>query len=148
MKTALITGITGQDGSYLAELPLEKGYRVHGLVRRVAIEDPDHRMQRIRPLLPRLTKVQSDECYHLAARSVISYSFEDEFSTMGTNVGGTHHVLAALRAAEGRLPCGDASRAARDLGWTPTCTFQGLVEEMVDTDLARLSAEYDSRSHK
>ena len=44
---ALITGITGQDGSYLAELLLEKGYEVHGIVRRVALEDPAHRLARI-----------------------------------------------------------------------------------------------------
>ena len=48
MKKALISGITGQDGSYLAELLLEKGYEVHGIVRRVALEDPEHRMWRIR----------------------------------------------------------------------------------------------------
>ena len=42
MKRALITGITGQDGSYLAEYLLEKGYEVHGIVRRVAMEDPEH----------------------------------------------------------------------------------------------------------
>jgi GDPmannose 4,6-dehydratase len=47
MKKALITGITGQDGSYLAELLLQKGYEVHGIVRRVAIEDPEHRLWRI-----------------------------------------------------------------------------------------------------
>ena len=50
-KIALITGITGQDGSYLAELLLEKGYRVHGFVRRVAIEDPEHHLWRIRHIL-------------------------------------------------------------------------------------------------
>ncbi len=114
MKTALITGITGQDGSYLAELLLSKGYRVHGIVRRVAMEDPDHRMTRIRHLLPRLelrsaslesfasvyqtlARVQPDECYHLAAQSFVSYSFEDEFSTMQTNINGTHYMLAALK---------------------------------------------------
>jgi GDPmannose 4,6-dehydratase len=114
VKTALITGITGQDGSYLAELLLEKGYRVHGVVRRVAMEDPEHRMHRLRHLLPRLhlhsaslesfaslyqtlARVQPDECYHLAAQSFVSYSFEDEFSTMNTNINGTHHVLAALK---------------------------------------------------
>ena len=43
-KKALITGITGQDGAYLAELLLAKGYEVHGIVRRVAIEDPEHRL--------------------------------------------------------------------------------------------------------
>jgi len=115
VKTALITGITGQDGSYLSELLLAKGYRVHGIVRRVALEDPDHRMQRIRHLLPRLelhsaslesfaslfqvlARVQPDECYHLAAQSFVSYSFEDEFSTLNTNINGTHHMLAAIKA--------------------------------------------------
>ena len=44
MKKALITGITGQDGSYLAEFLLGKGYKVHGIVRRVALEDPSHRL--------------------------------------------------------------------------------------------------------
>jgi GDPmannose 4,6-dehydratase len=116
VKTALITGITGQDGSYLAELLLEKGYRVHGIVRRVAMEDPDHRMWRIRHLLPdlelhsaslesfasifkTLIKVQPDECYHLAAQSFVSYSFEDEFSTLNTNINGTHYMLAAVKDA-------------------------------------------------
>ena len=49
-KRALITGITGQDGSYLAELLVTKGYAVHGLVRRVALEDPEHRLSRIHPI--------------------------------------------------------------------------------------------------
>ena len=49
-KIALITGITGQDGSYLAELLLKKGYEVHGLIRRVALEDESHRLWRLRHL--------------------------------------------------------------------------------------------------
>jgi GDPmannose 4,6-dehydratase len=53
-KIALITGISGQDGSYLAELLLEKGYVVHGIVRRVAIEDQDHRLWRIKHLLNKI----------------------------------------------------------------------------------------------
>src|SRR5215475_12563785 len=98
LKRALITGITGQDGSYLAEVLLDEGYEVHGIVRRVALENPDHRMWRIRHLLDRVTlhaaslesypslfrsiqEVQPAECYHLAAQSFVSYSFEDEFST-------------------------------------------------------------------
>ncbi|HXF06505.1 MAG TPA: GDP-mannose 4,6-dehydratase [Blastocatellia bacterium] len=114
MKRALITGITGQDGSYLAEFLLEKGYEVHGLVRRVAIEDPEHRLWRIRHILDKVIlhaasldsyasvfavvdEVQPDECYHLAAQSFVSYSFEDEFSTISTNINGTHYVLSALR---------------------------------------------------
>ncbi len=55
LKKAIITGITGQDGSYLAELLLDKGYEVHGIVRRVALEDPETRMWRFRHLLDRFT---------------------------------------------------------------------------------------------
>ena len=54
-KSALITGITGQDGAYLSELLLSRGYRVHGIVRRVALEDPDHRLSRLRDIQSRLT---------------------------------------------------------------------------------------------
>lgn len=114
MKKALITGITGQDGSYLAEFLLERGYEVHGIVRRVAIEDPEHRLWRIRHILDKLIlhaaslesfasifnaidRVQPDEIYHLAAQSFVSYSFEDEFSTIGTNINGTHYMLAAMK---------------------------------------------------
>ena len=114
MEKALITGITGQDGSYLAELLLSKGYAVHGLVRRVALEDPEHRLGRIRHLLERVhlhaaslesyaalhqvvEKVRPDECYHLASQSFVSYSFDDEFSTLNTNINGTHFLLAAIR---------------------------------------------------
>ena len=54
-KTALITGITGQDGSYLAEFLLKKKYQVHGIVRRVASEDPTHRLWRIKHILKKIT---------------------------------------------------------------------------------------------
>ena len=54
-KVALITGITGQDGSYLAELLLSKGYKVHGIVRRIALEDETHRLWRIRNILKDIT---------------------------------------------------------------------------------------------
>jgi len=114
MKKALITGITGQDGSYLAELLLGKGYEVHGIVRRVALEDERHRMWRIRHIRDHLIlhaaslesfasiyrvvqRVKPDECYHLAAQSFVSYSFEDEFSTLNTNINGTHYMLASLK---------------------------------------------------
>lgn len=113
-KKALITGITGQDGSYLAEHLLDLGYEVHGLVRRVALEDPERRFTRIKHLLDRVTlhpaslesypsifhvvsKYDFDECYHLAAQSFVAESFADGFSTMNTNINGTHYMLAALR---------------------------------------------------
>src|ERR1035438_6040310 len=53
-KRALITGITGQDGSYLAELLLDRGYEVHGIVRRIALEDPEHRLSRILQIRERI----------------------------------------------------------------------------------------------
>ncbi|HEV2829960.1 MAG TPA: GDP-mannose 4,6-dehydratase [Pyrinomonadaceae bacterium] len=113
-KKALITGITGQDGSYLAEELLARGDEVHGLVRRVALEDPQRRFTRIAHLLDRVTlhpaslesypsifhvfsQLKFDECYHLAAQSFVAESFADGFSTMNTNINGTHYVLAALR---------------------------------------------------
>ena len=111
---ALITGITGQDGSYLAEHLLSLGYEVHGLVRRVALENPEGRFHRIAHILDKVTlhpaSLESypsifhvvsrhafDECYHLAAQSFVAESFGDGFSTMNTNINGTHHMLAALR---------------------------------------------------
>jgi GDPmannose 4,6-dehydratase len=113
-KRALITGITGQDGSYLAEYLLGLGYEIHGLVRRVALEDQARRFTRIAHLLDRLilhpaslesypslfhvlSKYQFDECYHLAAQSFVAESFADGFSTMNTNINGTHYMLAGLR---------------------------------------------------
>jgi GDPmannose 4,6-dehydratase len=114
VKKALITGITGQDGSYLSELLLKKGYEVHGIVRRVALEDPQARMWRIRHILDQIhihsasmesyasifniiADIKPDECYHLAAQSYVSYSFEDEFSTINTNLNGTHYMLSAIK---------------------------------------------------
>jgi GDPmannose 4,6-dehydratase len=143
-RKAFITGITGQDGSYLAELLLAKGYEVHGLVRRVALEDPVHRLGRIADIRERLIlhagslesfpslyqivrRVQPDECYHLAAQSFVSYSFDDEFSTLNTNINGTHYLLAAVKEA------------------APACRFYfagssemfGKVEEIPQTELTR-----------
>ena len=113
MPKALITGITGQDGSYLSELLLEKGYEVHGIIRRVAIEDPSHHMSRIQHIVDDLVlhpasmesfasifsvvrTVQPEECYHLAAQSYVATSFQDAFTTLNTNINGTHYILAAL----------------------------------------------------
>lgn len=115
-KKALITGITGQDGSYLAEYLLELGYEVHGIIRRVALEDQKHRLWRIYDMKDRLKlhcgslesypsifkiirDVNPDECYHLAAQSFVTYSFEDEFSTLNTNINGTHYVLSSVENA-------------------------------------------------
>src|SRR5215813_13579851 len=113
-KKALITGITGQDGSYLAEYLVSLGYEVHGLIRRVALEDPQRRFTRITHLLDKvvlhpaslesypsifhvISRHEFTECYHLAAQSFVAESFVDGFSTMNTNINGTHYMLAALR---------------------------------------------------
>src|SRR2546425_6708303 len=137
-RKALITGITGQDGSYLSELLLERGYEVHGIVRRVAIEDPDHRLWRVKHILNELSihpasiesypslvrviaHVQPHEIYHLAAQSFVSYSFEDEFSTLNTNINGTHYMLAAMRdvAPRARLYFAGSSEMFGEPGVSP-----------------------------
>ncbi len=113
-KKALITGITGQDGSYLAEFLLKKNYQVHGIVRRVALEDKTHRLWRLQHILNKIKlhaaslesyaslvkivqKIKPNEIYHLAAQSYVSYSFEDEFSTLNTNINGTHYMLSTVK---------------------------------------------------
>ncbi len=143
-KKSLITGITGQDGSYLSEFLLGKGYEVHGIVRRVALEDPEHRLGRISHLQDKVhlhpaslesfpsifnvvKDVQPDECYHLAAQSFVDTSFKDAFSTLNTNINGTHYVLEALNDAK------------------PDCRYYfagssemfGKVEEVPQTELTR-----------
>jgi GDPmannose 4,6-dehydratase len=114
VRRALITGIAGQDGSYLAELLVSKGYEVHGVVRRVALEDPANRLWRLSSVRDRIAlhaasiesyastfrvvaEVVPHECYHLAAQSFVGYSFDDEFSTFNTNINGTHFLLDALK---------------------------------------------------
>lgn len=113
-KRALITGITGQDGSHLAEFLLSKGYEVHGIVRRVALENPEMRLDRIQHIRDRLhlapaslesmpslfqvlSKTEFDEIYHLAAQSFVAESFADGFTTMNANITGTHSILAAVK---------------------------------------------------
>src|SRR5687767_11968151 len=135
-KRALITGITGQDGSYLAELLLERGYEVHGMVRRVALETPEHRLWRLKHILDRISlhsgslesyasvfalveKLKPDECYHLAAQSFVSYSFEDAFSTLDTNINGTLYMLSAIK---------ERSPSTR-FYFAATSEMFGLVEE-------------------
>ena len=113
-KSALITGITGQDGSYLAEFLISKNYKVHGLIRRVALENENHRLWRIKHILKKIklhpatlesyasivkiiSKIKPDEIYHLGAQSYVGFSFSDEFSTLNTNINGTHFLLSAVK---------------------------------------------------
>jgi GDPmannose 4,6-dehydratase len=112
MKTALITGITGQDGSYLAELLLEKGYEVHGIVRRSSLINT-HRIDHIYDN-PNLTlhygdltdatniigvikKTKPDEIYNLGAQSHVKVSFETPEYTGNVDGLGTLRVLEAVR---------------------------------------------------
>jgi GDPmannose 4,6-dehydratase len=117
MKKALITGITGQDGSYLAELLLEKGYEVHGMIRRASTFNTgriehlytDPHVQGVRlflhygdltdgsRLVTLLDKIQPDEVYHLAAQSHVRVSFDEPEFTGDTTGTGTTRLLEAIR---------------------------------------------------
>lgn len=112
MKKALITGITGQDGSYLAELLLEKGYDVHGIVRRASMYNRD-RIEHIRAedrmhlhygdltdssnLNRLLEKIRPDEIYNLAAQSHVQVSFEVPEYTAEVDAVGTLRILDAIK---------------------------------------------------
>ena len=113
MKTALITGITGQDGSYLAELLLEKNYKVHGLIRRNSTSDGTDRINHLLKLptitlhygdmtdfacLATLVKdIQPDEIYNLAAQSHVKVSFSNSLYTADANGLGTLRLLETIR---------------------------------------------------
>lgn len=114
MRTALISGITGMDGSHLAELLLSKDYKVHGIVRHNATEHNDHRLWRIKDILPQIIlhhadltsypslhrvicEVKPDELYHLGAISYVGYTFDDEYSCFNTNLHSTHYILDIIR---------------------------------------------------
>lgn len=116
-KTALITGITGQDGSYLAELLLEKGYEVHGLIRRSSsfnttridhlYQDPHDPHARFflhygdltdgSRMVTLLDDIRPDEVYHLAAQSHVRVSFDEPEFTGDTTGLGTTRILEAIR---------------------------------------------------
>jgi len=134
MKKALITGITGQDGSYLAELLLEKGYEVHGIVRRSSLINTDridHIFENINLHYGDLTdstnivrviqKVQPDEIYNLGAQSHVKVSFEMPEYTADVDAMGTLRILEAVRllGMEDRVRIYQAS----------TSELYGLVQE-------------------
>lgn len=115
-RKALITGISGQDGSYLSELLLSKGYKVHGFVLRSELENPNRDLWRLMHFLDDIhlfpasiesypamfavvKEIEPQECYHLAAKSFVSYAFDDEFVTFGTNVTGTLNILSIIKQA-------------------------------------------------
>ena len=117
MKRALITGITGQDGAYLAEFLLKKGYRVHGIKRRASLfntERIDHLYQDPHvsnrnlilhygdmtdssSLVRIMQQVQPDEIYNLAAQSHVAVSFEEPEYTANSDALGALRILEAMR---------------------------------------------------
>jgi GDPmannose 4,6-dehydratase len=110
MKKALITGITGQDGSYLAELLLSKGYEVHGLVRRASSPNTSrisHILSKIKlhhgdladsdQIIPIMCNIQPDEVYNLAAQSHVGMSFDMPEYTSNITGLGTTRLLEAIR---------------------------------------------------
>ena len=113
MKNALITGITGQDGSYLAEFLLEKGYDVHGIIRRNSTTDPTDRIKQLLDnpnihlhygdlsdfsnLTSLIQQTQPDEIYNLAAQSHVKVSFSNSLYTTDINALGVTRLLEAIR---------------------------------------------------
>ena len=120
MKTALITGITGQDGSYLSEFLLENGYEVHGILRRSSVEKKE-RIEHLMgnksfhlhygdmtdsiSLIKIIMKIEPDEIYNLAAQSHVKVSFEVPEYTADADALGTLRILEAIRTAKLEKSC-------------------------------------------
>lgn len=137
MKNALITGITGQDGSYLAELLLEKGYNVYGIMRRKSVVDygnVEHIKEKIHFVYADMTDVVSlmnamkisdaDEVYNLAAQSFVATSWEQPLATAEIDALGVTNMLEAIRNVKPSARFYQAS----------TSEMFGLVQEMPQTE--------------
>ena len=133
MKRALITGITGQDGSYLAELLLEKGYEVYGIMRRKSVVDygnVEHIKDKLNFIYADMTDVvsliramrisQADEIYNLAAQSFVATSWEQPLATADIDALGVTNMLEAIRTVKPEARFYQAS----------TSEMFGLVQEM------------------
>lgn len=133
MKNALITGITGQDGSYLAELLLEKGYRVYGIVRRKSTVDygnAEHLTSKVNFIYADMTDLvslisavklsQADEVYNLAAQSFVAASWKQPLTTTDINATGVANILEAIRVVKPEARFYQAS----------TSEMFGLVQEI------------------
>ena len=137
MKNALITGINGQDGSYLAELLLEKGYNVYGIMRRKSVVDygnVEHIKDKIHFIYADMTDVvslvnamrisQADEVYNLAAQSFVATSWEQPLATAQIDAVGVTNMLEAIRTVKPEARFYQAS----------TSEMFGLVQEMPQTE--------------
>ena len=133
MKKALITGVTGQDGSYLAELLLEKGYKVYGVIRRKSMADfgnAKHIKDKIEfiyadmgdqiSLINAMKISQADEVYNLAAQSFVGTSWEQPIATANIDAIGVLHMLEAIRIVKPEARFYQAS----------TSEMYGLVQEI------------------
>ncbi|MDR0949127.1 MAG: GDP-mannose 4,6-dehydratase, partial [Lachnospiraceae bacterium] len=113
MKKALITGVNGQDGSYLAELLLEKGYQVYGLIRRKAVQEygnAAHLQDKIQFIYADMTDLvslvhamqlsQADEVYNLAAQSFVGTSWQQPLATAQIDGIGVTNMLEAIRCTK------------------------------------------------
>lgn len=133
MKSALITGITGQDGSYLAELLLEKGYKVYGLVRRKSkldLNNIEHLKEKVEIIYGDMTDLSSliramkisnaDEVYNLAAQSFVATSWESPIATAEIDAIGVTNMLEAIRTVKPEARFYQAS----------TSEMFGLVQEI------------------
>ena len=137
MKHALITGITGQDGSYLSELLLENGYEVYGIMRRKSVVDygnVEHIKDRLHFIYADMTDVvslinamkisQADEVYNLAAQSFVATSWEQPIATAEIDAVGVTNMLEAIRTVNPKCRFYQAS----------TSEMFGLVQEMPQTE--------------
>ncbi len=137
MKNALITGINGQDGSYLAELLLEKGYNVYGLMRRKSVVDygnVEHIKDKIHFIYADMTDIvslinameisQADEVYNLAAQSFVGTSWEQPLATANIDALGVTNMLEAIRKVKPSARFYQAS----------TSEMFGLVQEIPQTE--------------
>lgn len=133
MKRALITGITGQDGSYLAELLLEKGYEVYGIMRRKSVVDygnVEHIKDKLHfiyadmtdpiSLISAMQISQADEVYNLAAQSFVATSWEQPLATADIDALGVTNMLEAIRTVKPEARFYQAS----------TSEMFGMVQEM------------------
>ena len=118
-KIALITGIFGQDGSYLAELLLNKGYSVHGVVKKESYTDKkkfwrikkilrdlvlhSHNLDNLESFYSILEKVNPSEVYHLAGQSYDGHSFKNEFYTFKNNIDTTHYILSSINKFNNKI---------------------------------------------
>lgn len=137
MKNALITGVTGQDGSYLAELLLEKGYQVYGIMRRKSVVDygnVEHLKDQIHFIYADMTDLvslvnamrisQADEVYNLAAQSFVGTSWEQPIATADIDAVGVTNMLEAIRTVKPQARFYQAS----------TSEMFGKVQEMPQTE--------------